>query len=324
MADIVGAGKFLTQELNQYDATFYETIYPEYWGAEGKYHPAQGNLQLGTKKIVSGRIDYVGEAAIYDGKSTDIPLSDFGITEDEYNARIVIAGAQWNVFDLAAAQKANRDALLPQRDYLALKMEAMKRSMDRRVHNLTWAGDTSNSMSGLFAGGQVEVKTITTDYYTTGTSDDLYNFILDELSQFQDESLLTAEATVMYVPKPFKTLLTKRFPNNMDGNPYMLLTDPKRGVMVRQIQEINELKSSFLEQFNVHAAGTNKDRIMFGQLDDAQVLRRQFYPMDRSVPQLADDGITYRITAWCATSEIQFREPFRIRYLDIPKYVAPA
>lgn len=318
MADVVGAGKFLTQELNQYDTTFYSTVYPEYWGAEGKYHPTQGNLELGTKNIVSGRIDYVGEAAIYDGKSTDIPLSDFGITEDEYKARIVIAGAQWNIFDLAAAQKANRQALLPNRDYLSLKMEAMKRSMDRRIHRLVWAGEANNDMEGLFSGSQVTLKNITTDLYAL-TSDQLYDFFLDELSDFQEDSLLTAEATWMYVPKRLKTRLTKRFPNNMDGTPYLLLTDPKRGIMVKGIQEVNELKSSFLEQFGVHAVGTNKDRLMFGQLDDLSVLKRQFYPMDRSIPQLADDGVTYRITAWCATTEMQFREPFRVRYLDIPR-----
>lgn len=320
MADVIGMGKFLQRELQQVDSTWIQTVYPDYWATSGKYHRATPTLALGAKQVVAGRIDEVGDAAIYDGKASDIPLADFGVTEDAWKARIVIAGATWNVFDLAAAEMANRNAILPNRNFVETKMDAMKRAIDRRVHELVWAGDKKQGMQGLFSGSQVEVVTETTNLYALST-DDLYDYFIELIGDFQDDTLLTAEATAMMVPKPLHNRLMRRFTQNSDGTPYQLLTDPSRGLMVKAIVPINELKATFLEAAEVEAPGANKDRIIIGDLANADVVRREYYSMDRTEVTLGDDGITYRVTAYCATSEAQFRQPFRAKYLDIPKKV---
>jgi hypothetical protein len=318
MADVIGAGKFLRSELAQYDSTLYATQYPEYWLANGKYHRSRGDLMLGVRELVSGRVDFVGAANIYDGKSTDIPLSDFGITEDRYKARVIISGAQWNVFDLAANEAARRNALLPQRDFVSLKMDAMKQSIDRRVHELGVYGSTPQAMNGMFSGAQVEIKSISTDVYAL-SADDLYQFFLDEIGDFRRDSKLTAEVTGMLVPEAINIKLARRFTANADGTPRLLLTSADRGMSVQNIIPVNELESAYLEANGVQSSGTNKDRIMLGSLDDERTLLRQFYPMDRTEVTLAPDGITYQVTGYTAVTEMQFRTPYKVRYLDIPK-----
>ncbi|MBW4636337.1 MAG: DUF2184 domain-containing protein [Iphinoe sp. HA4291-MV1] len=318
MADTIGAGKFLVEELAEYDEEFYETTYPEYWAATGQYIPSTGDLRLGTKKFISGRIDTVGKATIYDGKATDIQLADFGITADEYRAVIVILAAEWNIFDIAAAEEAKLNALLPDRDFVSLKMEALNRGITQRLHEIVAFGDATYDMDGMLNSTNVELITETNDVYTY-PPDALYNWIRGLLKRFRKESLLTASATDLFVPTDFYDRLLGRFTTNNDGNPFELLTNPQKGQKVGTVTELNELSSNYLEQFSVHAAGTNKDRLVLLERDP-KVLRRKFYATDRTEPMLGDDGITYRLTGYAGTTEVQFRQPYCVRYIDIPKF----
>lgn len=315
MPDSVAAGKFLSRELEQHDPTFYETVYPEYWGAEGKHHPAIGDLDIGTRGIVASRLDMVGEGVLYDGTSTDIPLADFGIEEAEYNTRIVISGAEWTLFDLEAQRKANTSALLPSRDIIQTKVEAMRMAIDRRMHRLVWAGD--RDMQGLFNHADIEIKTISTDLYSLSPAD-LYDFFLDEITDFQDDSELTAEVTDIKVPLKLKRALLKRFLQNGDRNPFALLTSQAEGIAVRSLEVVNELKADLLEEYGVNPPGTGYDRIMIGELNNPRAIRRQFYSINRTEAREVD-GMRWRVFGFAGTSEVQVRQPFRLRFLDIPR-----
>lgn len=316
--DAVTGAKFLREQLRQYDNSFYATEYPEYWGAEGRHHYATGDLALGVREIISGRMDYVGEAVIYGPEATDIPLADFGITEDKYKTRIVIAAAEFNIFELATQQAANQNPMFGQRNIIAEKMDALKLSIDRKMHKLVVYGDTAHQMDGLFSGADVEVKTLTENLYAL-SADDLYDWWLNELGVLRRETLLTADFMQAMVPDAMRTKMMRRFPTNGDGNPLTLLTGQNGNALsLQSMESVNELDSRFLEDNGVHEEGDDLDRMVLGSLGDSRAMRRQFYTMDRTAPHTAD-GLTFKVFGYAATSEAQFRQPYKFRYYEFPK-----
>lgn len=314
MVDYRQVGRFLTGQLVRYDNKFYDTVYAALWGANGEMHSAKGTLPLGIKKILSGRIDYVGEASLYDGNATDILISDFNVVTDEYKTKVIIAAAEWNIFDLATNNAAD-NTILPRLDYIGLKMGAVRRSLDTRMHKMVWAGETALNFQGLFSCRDLVVENINTDLYAL-SGFDLFNWTRNAINTFRENSLLTANAAVLVVPSRFYNKLLEPIGADYSVTPYKMLTDPTMGRSVREIREVNELKSDFLGRYRVRP-DTLKDRLMLLDDTDEGKPEREFYPIDRTPPILQDDGITYRVTSWTATSEMEFKQAFRAKYFDI-------
>jgi len=312
MADVVAAARYLNRELTQYDQTFYQTVHPRYWAANGELHPTVGDLSLGTKRIVAEEIDTVGDAKIYDGQADDVPFADFGITESEFKARVIISGAKWNLFDIEAQMVANRNSTGPQTNLVETKMLAVSQAIDKRLHELACFGDTKQGMQGIFTGDRVDVLDEAQDLYGLST-DDLYTYFVDLCGQFEDDSLLTAQVVDVLMPKRLMTRLQLRFPQNSDGTPYRLLLE--NNVIARMIP-VNELRSDILEKYGVFAPGTDTDRMMIGNMADMMALKRQFYGTQRTTPRVHPNGLKFQMTAYAATSEAQFRQPFKFRYIN--------
>ena len=319
MVDYKQTGRFLTGQLLRYDRKFYDTVYPAMWGANGELHDAQGTLPLGVKRILSGRIDYVGEASLYDGNATDILISDFNVVTDEYKTKVIIGAAEWNIFDLATNNTAD-NTILPRLDYIGLKMGAVRRSLDTRMHKMVWAGEPALNFQGLFSARHIPIESISTNLYTMDGFA-AYNWCRNAINLFRETSLMTANAAVLVVPSRFYNKLLEPIGADYSMTPYQMLTDPTRGRSVREIREVNELKSDFLSRFRVRADNL-KDRLMLLDDTDEGIPTREFYQTDRTPPILQDDGITFRVTSWTATSEVQYKQAFRAKYFDVPTPVA--
>jgi hypothetical protein len=315
MPNPVASPQYLDHELTLYDQTFYETEYPEYWAANGRHHSADGSLPLGLRRIVSSRIDWLGEAVTYDGSSTDIPLTDFGIETDQYKVLVKITSAQWNMFDLASEDFASQNAVLPLRDLVETKMQACRESIDQSIHQQVVAG--SPGFQGLFSLRDVEVITITDDLYAM-TADEIYEWFKDFQITFSRRTKLTASLTKALIPVELNRVLFKRFVSNTDGNPFRLLTDSSQEMLYGSIESVNELESAYLESSKVHAAGYNHDRMLLGAIDDSRVLRRRYYPLNRTQAHPID-GLNWRVFSFCATGEVEARQPHKLVYVDFPK-----
>jgi hypothetical protein len=311
---------FLQQALTHYDQQFYTTVYPEKWAANGMHHFSSGDLPLGLQRVIAGRIDYVGSAAIWNGKAQDIPVSDFGIELDSYGVRMVISGAEWNMMDLQAEQLASANSLTPVPDFVATKLDAMRMAIDNRMHDLIVYGNSKHGMDGLFTGGSVASISTSTDLYALSAYD-LYLWFRDLLVSYQDDTLLTTELTEAVINNRLYNALTRPFvaTSIASGTPYEYLTDPSKGPAISKFTVVNECRSGYLESNGAHAAGLNRDLIVLGPLTDSQAFRRRFHPLTRT-EIWQTDPMNWRVFAYTATTEAQFRQPYKFRYVRYPKY----
>lgn len=315
MPNPVAASQHLIEELSLYDPSFYLTEYPEYWAANGVHHSAEGSLPLGLRRIVSSRIDMLGEAVTYDGISTDIPLTDFGIETDQYKVLVKITASQWNLFDLAAEDYASSNAVLPLRDMVQTKMEASRMAIDQSMHQQVVAG--SRDFQGLFNMQDVEVITVTDDLHNM-TPGDIYQWFLDFSIDFSAKTKLTAELVDVLMPVKLRKALLQRFGPDTRDTPYNALTDPTQQLLYRSMVSVNELASDYLEDTGIHSSGYNHDRMLLGAFNDPRVLRRRYYPLNRTEPHPVD-GMNWRVFSFAATGEVEVRQPHKLVLVEFPK-----
>lgn len=314
MADIIGIQKFLKIELERYEPTIIETVYPEYWGEAGENMPTFGDLDIGLRKIVYARMDTIGRAVNYGGRAQSIPLANFGITLEESNVLVGILAAEWGYFDLEAEKVAKQFPQLFQgRDLVKNYRKALEKGLREWMNIRTIFGDASLGFQGMFTNSRVTVINESQNLNTMSATD-LYNWFLTRLNAYRKSNYLTTKATAVMMSTDLMLALSRRFGDaSADGNPAKLLQP-----LVGKIIEVNELSSPFLETYGVLPAGTNKDMMIFYQ-NDPDVIDRHYCPIEVTNPGLLDDQLTYRIVGFCATSETRVKQPLRVQYLTYPK-----
>lgn len=330
MAVNTDGGLWLRQEVTNYTTEWYKTVYPKRWGANGEHHQAVGDLLLGEKRIVVPRIEEAGRASIHTGRAVDIPLLKLGASADSWETRVVIMRAEWDLIaDLAAQDVANRSGILPRRNIVQQLMDGLKDKITERVNELVIFGDPVEGMDGLFRSDLVEQMEIAagTNIHE-GTAFERYNRILNFLKIFHKKSLLTVAATKMLCTIDLYHSLLQPFDGFNDTPLDRLLgrnTDHAR--MVQEIVPVNELSANLLEQYGVFAPGTDRERFVLIE-DRAAITEertlpstiRNFYPLDYTMPRYATDT-TFSVTAFEATSEMQFRQPFKVLFVNYDKFV---
>lgn len=314
--------KYLQDVVRLYDRQFYLTEYPEWWAAQGKLHYSVGDLPLGIQRVTAGRIDWIGSAAIYNGVAEDVPISDFGIELDDYKVRMVISGARWNMSEqnIESLARTNGSDMMPVPDIVQTKMDAMRMSIDQRMNELIMYGSSKHGMEGLFTASDVQSDVITDNPYTM-TQIQLYNWFIDMIALYQRETKLTALTTELIVPHMLYVKMAKPFlaTEQASGSPYEFLTSRDKGGLVSRISYVQELDSGYLESNGAQASGTNRDLIIMGPLTDSRAYQRRFHPLQRT--EVWQSGpMDWQVWSYMATTESQFRQPYKFRYKRIPKY----
>jgi hypothetical protein len=315
MSDFIGVGKFLNTELREYEPEILDTIYPEYWGFEGKHIPTKGDLMLGLRKVVYARMDTVGRAVNYGGRATSIPLANFGITLEETPTLVGILAAEWGYFDLEAEKVAKKfPQLLQGRDLVKNYRLALEKGLREWMNIRAIFGDPSVGFRGLLNNAKVTQINETLNLYTA-TPSDLYNWWITRQTAFKKANYLTSKGIQALVSPDMMLALTKRFGDaSGDGNGMKMLQS-----LFGKITEVNELSAAVLEQYGVLAPGTNKDMILFYE-NSPDVLDRRFTPIEITDAKLLDDQITYRTVGFCATTEVRVKQPLRVQYILYPKF----
>lgn len=320
-SEIIKSGKFLAESLNIYDQKIDDTIYPELWGYEGKYHAAKGDLPIATNKIVNFRRDFTGKAVNYGGKATTIPLVNYGLTAGESKVLIGTAAADWSWVELMAEAAARNNPFAENANVVESYLTALDRAMREWQHIRTVFGDPALGFSGMFNNPSVEIVSLGIDLYAL-TSQQFYDFWIDEISKFRRKSFLSSTSTSLIAPESLGLKGRRRFGDNTsDGNTWKLLlegngTDDYSSL--RNINIVNELQSDILEEYGILPVGTNRDMFILYE-QDASTISRRFTPITKTEPRILDDGVTYRVIGFTATSEMMVKQPFRMRYYTFPK-----
>jgi hypothetical protein len=303
-------GKFLQEQLQQHDKSgFYEIPELELWGANGKYIPSKGDLQIGLEEIYYYRKQTTGRASLSAGLAFDIPLVDFGITRNSVKTQLVIAGAEWNFVELEQAKLANSNSLTPNWQLITEKANAVRDAVNRRIHELVMVGSINNDFYGLFNSDQITPVTDATIVFNL-TQVLLMDWITTVLASFKTSSKLPFASITAYVSDDLFRRLAKRFSDNTGDSPLSVLLNPNTR-LVGSIEPITELSPATLLALGAAANATTTGGMMLLGDFTGRSINRSYYALNRTDPFLKDSGVHWGITGFAATSEIQFNVPER-------------
>jgi len=336
--EMVLAQKFLSESLTQYEPELIDTIYPEYWAYEGKYHEAKAGLAFGSQGLTTARRDFTGKAVNYGGKATTLPLANFGITMDRYKNLKGILAADWTWEELRTEEAAVANPYQPAVNIVASYREAMERGLREWMHYRTIFGDGTVAFTGLITNPFVEVIDVAAaanPFTGTGTptAGDRYNWFLTETSSFKKVSRLTSGMIGVLTSVDVRTSLNARFTDvGGDGTPYSLLAEGNSPI-VSDVIEVNEFDGADVRNPDVGnlttisgvtlpgtAGGASAfDLMLFSENSAASSIKRNFADIETMAPFMLDDGMTYRQIGITATSEVIFTQPFRARLYILRK-----
>lgn len=322
--DINSLGLFLAEELQLHDEQFYEVPEDELWGAGGgeeNYYTRVGDLPYGAEEVTSYRRQYVGEAALSDGRAYDIPLVDVGIAGSKAKATLVIAGAEWSFADIERAQLASTQKMTPNFSLSQEKVNAVNIAINRRIHRLAYSGASERGFGGMFNANGVDAVDATADGNIYGattplTPAELTDWFQGLVADFKTSSKLRYESIIAYVDDDLYTALSRPIADNTGDTPFMRLTSPERGRFLGGIEPITELDPETLEAIGIISDADTRGRLLLGDWANANSVRQHFAPIDRTDPFLKDSGFHFGITGWAAVSEVIVKVPERFEYVN--------
>lgn len=331
-AEVLAAGKFLTEALTVYEPQIIESVYPEYWGYNGLYHNAVNDLPFGALKYTTARMDFTGRAVNYGGKATTLPLANFGINMDEYKCLVGVLAAEWDWQQLRAEEQSSRNQFLPRTNIVESYRRALEKGLQEWMHVRTIYGDPTIAFTGLINNPFVEVISIAAGANgVTGpsaTAATAYEFFRVQLSAFRKDARLTADATIALVDEDIRAALQRRFADNSnDGTPEQMLTGRSSSPALAAIRTVNEMAGDIVLDPNMGNLATiggvsiaaTDDLMLLTEASVGDTVVKHFADIETLPPGLLDDQLTYRQVGMCATSEVVYTQPFRARLLILKK-----
>lgn len=324
--DLISLGTHLQAELEMHDPNFYAVPEDEFWTIapiedRGTFLPSVGDLPLGVEEVTSYRRSTIGEAAVYDGRSYDIPLVDFGVGKTTVKAVLVIAGAEWSLADVSRNQLNATAKLTPQYNLVNVKMDTVSEALNRRIHRLNLVGMPSIDMGGLLNSTQIDSLDETSETPFQMTPTELYNWMLGLITDFKTSSKLPYNRISAVVSDNLYRYICAPINDNSGDSTFVRLTNPQRGTFLREIISISELTNAELIKLGVYDTGVQKEKIILGDFDRRSLVRH-FTPIDRTDPFPKDTGFHLGVTGWAATSELAFNVPERFEYIEYSSAVA--
>lgn len=330
-AEIILAGKFLRESLSLYDQEFLDTVYPDYWGYEGKYHNARPGLPMGVKEVGYARKDHTGRAVNYGGKATTLPGANFGINMDKNRVLVGVLSADWTWQELAAEAAAAQNPYMAKVDVVREYSEALEKGLREWMHIRTLFGDPAIGFTGLFNNPWVEVVDVTFSAFLglTGATaaGAAYDWMRNQLSTFRKDAKLMASATGALTSEDVLMKLTARYGDgSSDGTPYGTLVgsgSPAGSESLSSIDVVPELSITpeLIADYELTGLTANQEwMLLYEKSPDNMV--RQYADIETFLAGsdgLLDDGLTYRKIGMCATSEVQYKRPFRARLFRFAK-----
>jgi Uncharacterized protein conserved in bacteria (DUF2184) len=316
MADSTQLGIFLQSQLNIYDPQLIRTQYKQAWTIDGLMHRTFGDLPIAARKIVSTLFDESGEAAVYDGRTFDIPVVEVGAEAIEFKSLMFVIGCKWNEMELEEAALASQNPGMIVIDPLTERYGAMKRKMDQKMHDSILFGDRARNFNGFFnpsmfastpAADPSKKPLIMSDI-------ELFNWVSDQILAFRLNQGLQNTGVFLYLDPT----LFRRFNGILTNGTSQTVATQLKGAngqgVLADIREILELDPVNLQNRGVSLANTG--RMLLGAYNDDMSAKRRYTPFKRYPVEKIPGTLDYVSIGIAATSEMMYRVPMNFKAIN--------
>lgn len=323
--DFTALGNHLESELVRYDRRFYRVPEKEYWATDSSVIPSVPDMPLGLKSVKTFEAQTVGEAGVWDGKSNDIRLMSHVVRSGEYYTVVFIDGAEWSMMDVEEHNLARSSSQgVPMTDLVGTHVENTRTGLLRATQKAVLAGLPNTKFEGFFNSSKLDVIDETAETPLLMTPPQLEEWVRSFISPFKKTNNLSYDSLILWVSDNLWLRLTKSISDTNQATVKQLLTDPNRGVVVRDIRPITELDNDQLIQLGIYGAGVERERIIMGDFTSANKITRHYYPINRTQPFVkTNTGVHFGITAWSGTSEVIFTQPDSFAYVEYNSDMTP-
>jgi hypothetical protein len=312
-ADMVSLGRYLAEQVNEYDtSTFYNAPDEDLWGVGSTHVPSTGDLPRGLQSITYFRRETVGRAAVSIG-AFDIPMVGSAKTKYAAMAVSVVASTEWSQEDLQAHQFAQSRGMMPGDNLIQSSIGDVSLSIFRRVHELVVVGFEEIGFPGLFNHDMVDSLDESATEVLQLTPSDLYDWFQGIVSNFKKSSKIPYERIIAYVSDDVMLALSRRFDDTTGDSPIQAMRSSERGVFVGDVVAISELDSDELVRLGVGVA--DEGLIILGDFRNPGSIIRRFATIDRTEPFMKDTGYHYGLTGWSSTTQPIIKIPEKFLYV---------
>lgn len=313
--------RYLKEQLTKYISKLYLADTAEWWGYNNSlnFHNAVGDLPIGLDEIEYFTKQTYGEAAIYDGTGTDIPVVDVQLARlGKVKAVILINAAKWTRFDLDTQRVAESSGTAyPRLNIISEGVENMAEYLNRREHGIILYGIPKRGIFGLY--NQPDVQTL--DYSIANiydpaivTPQDLYEIFLTWVHTFMQSALISnSKMIVVKIPERLMRRLAEPYSEQTGTTVYEMITGDK-GYSVKEITHAVENEGDNLILQGIMPAGSKRDRIIFKTT--TPVLERSFYARN-TLPAFQLSSLLYEQVSFSSTTGLYCPKKNRILYIDI-------
>lgn len=235
--------------------------------------PVQTDIPEGAESALLRIFDEVGMAEIISNYADDLPRAD--VLAKETAVKVYTAGAAYGFNEIEI-----KNAAFAGRSLSALKAQAARMSIDRKINNLAWFGDKVNGIVGFLvnpnigeytipanAKGTTLIKDMTEDE-VLATFNAFLDFIPDKTNDVEQPN------TVLLPPAAYAHLATTRLSQT-------------ETTLLRFLQQVHPEITRWMKVGELRAAGAGgKDMMIAGYFDPTYIKleipnRFQQLPVDR-------------------------------------------
>lgn len=313
MADMASLGRYLAEQLNEYDtSTFYNLPDEDLWGTGSTHITSRSDLPRGLQTITYFRREVIGRAAVSIG-AFDIPNVSSAASKSKAMAVSVVASTEWSEEELIAHEFAASRGMMPGDNLIESNVADITLAIYRRIHELTMIGFSEIGFYGLFNKPEIDTLDENATEVLQMTATALYDWFQEIINMFVTESKIPYERVIAYVSNDVMMALSRRFADTTGDSPIQSMRSTDRGVFVGEIVRIPELRSSELLRLGVGVA--NKGLIILGDMKNPNSILRRFANIRRTDPFMLDTGYHYRITGSSATTEPIVKQSEKFLYV---------
>ena len=268
---MTGNGHFLKLETSMRREGWVSPLTRDPWAYRPMYHKIDVNLPIAVDNSWSNAIQGAGQATLWTGVPTDLPVGQWEIGGQGLNVNMWAFMVTRGWLERQQQEYVNSHRILPSRDWVAIGTTIANNAIEIAIHDRVLAGQSVGgnlTENGLFRAEDVTLIEESDNLYTL-TGMQFYRRIVSYLQRFRLAGLIRSQNIRLLYPE---SLMEKFAEPLVEADTNTITRDTVGGrltasqggtpLFLASMHPILELDHNWLEDLGVNPPGTNKNRMI--------------------------------------------------------------